>query len=126
MSWKLAKTSGKWVGRSDSTIHRHKVAINVAEFQEWCDKTRNRYETLTQCVKLRERAIVITYEDLATSSQSIMSGTVFPFLDVDPLEVTTQMRKQNPRSLQECVENYDEVQSHLASNRLELSLGHTS
>ncbi len=119
VSWKLAKQSGRWVGNSDSAVHKTRCIVEPQEFQAWCANVRDRFAEVTNCSALWERSISIAYEDIATSPQSILAERVFPFLGVEPISVQTRLRKQNPRPLNQCVENYREVADLLNRERLE-------
>ena len=119
VSWKLAKQTGRWVGNSDTAVHRERCVLDPQEFQSWCAQVRDRFGEVTACSTLWKRAISIAYEDLATAAQDIMAERVFPFLGVESVRVVTTLRKQNPRTLAECVENYGEVADLLNQERLE-------
>lgn len=118
VSWKLAKQTGRWVGNSDAAIHKERCVVDPQEFRSWCANVRDRFAEVTACDSLWKRAISIAYEDLATSAPEIMRQRVFPFLGVESMSVQTRLRKQNPRSLPECVENYAEVADLLNQERL--------
>lgn len=124
VSWKLAKQSGRWVGVSDSAVHRGKCIVVPEEFLKWCDSVRSRYAEASSCLGLWERAITLSYEELSRYTGRVLTERVFPFLDVDPVPVFPRLRKQNARPLCECVANFAEVRDLLEKQRLE-SIGPT-
>jgi LPS sulfotransferase NodH len=67
-----------------------------------------RYDTL-----LRDRSVLdVQYTDLSDSYESTMAR-VQAFLDVEPRTLSSSRVKQNPYSLREIVENYDELEEAL-------------
>jgi len=119
VSWKLAKTTGKWVGTSDESIYRDRVVVDPNEFMSYCANLRQRYELLTESVQLRSRAISFCYEQLTAEPQSVCEKLIFPFLGLPKVSVYTKLKKQNTRALSEVVVNYQEVKDLLESARLE-------
>lgn len=121
VSWKLATLSGRWVGTSDSAVHKNTISLDVHEFRRWCDAVRQRYAELSRCRSIWERSVLLTYEELCSSPQQVMSQKVFPFLEVKPVLVKTRLRKQNPRPLKQCIENYAEIGDLLEREILEVA-----
>lgn len=119
VSWKLAKESGRWVGSSEHAVHKRTCIVDPHEFQLWCSEVRDRYAEVTACDRLWKSAISVVYEEIVSSPEGIMSNKVFPFLGLGPVSVHTKLRKQNPRRLDQCVENYREVAELLNQERLE-------
>ncbi|WP_460166660.1 sulfotransferase [Thermostilla marina] len=122
VSWKLAKNTGHWVGTSAKAVHAATCKIDPVEFGAWCDAVRERYAEVESCTAIHRRAVTIAYEDLAQDAANLLAEHVFPFLCVRPHPVSTTLRKQNPRKLGECVENYDEIRDVLERATLHLSL----
>ncbi len=119
VSWKLAKLSGRWVGTSDKAVHHDKCIVDPVEFRKWCAAVRERYAEVTACNALWMRAVSIAYEDLCHDQAEVMQRKIVPFLGVEPIKLKTRLRKQNPRSLADSVENYGDVADLLCQERLE-------
>jgi len=119
VSWKLAKQSGRWVGTSDTAVHSNKCLVAPEEFLQWCASIRHRYAEVSACSGLWQRAVILSYEDLSGDPELVMGETVFPFLGLAPVSVAPRLRKQNPRTLSECVANFAEVRELLEQQRLQ-------
>ena len=79
----------------------------------------NYYNSVLSSKRIREQCLVLEYENLAQNAQGLFDALVFDFLNVSPIHVSSQLRKQNPGELSESVENYDEVRE-LLERKLQL------
>ncbi|ASV74969.1 hypothetical protein THTE_2367 [Thermogutta terrifontis] len=121
VSWKLAKQTGKWVGTTQTAVHTTKCRVDREEFIEWCTAVKSRYMEAVNCPELWRNSVSLSYEALAANPQLALEESIFPFLGVRPVRVNSRLRKQNPRTLAECVENFADVADLLNQQNLELS-----
>ncbi len=109
VSLKIAEIANAWQWtarfRLPDPIH-----LDLKEFERFCKTTRVFYEEMLQRDWLKDRAIVISYEELVSAPQELFDGRIFPFLGLQPSSVSAQTRKQNIKSLHEIVQNYQEIE----------------
>lgn len=101
--------------RKESDRFTGRIRIDPREFVRYCEVQKRDYEAVLTTPGLRERAAVLSYEELATEPQRIIDGRILPLIEVPSVPVSTSMRKQNDRPLEEMVENYADVATVLNS-----------
>ncbi len=109
VSWRLAKATGRWIGRSERDTYRATIRVDPDELRAYCQKIRARYESVMTAPWVLQSASVLRYEDLASDAERVFNYRVFPLLQIAPCAIRTSMVKQNTRPLEEVVENFESV-----------------
>ncbi len=109
VSWRLARVTGRWVGRSERDKHRTTIRVDADDLRAYCQRIRARYESVVTAPWVSQSACILRYEDLASDAQRVFNSRVFPLLGLEPCEIRTSMVKQNTQPLEKVVENFDSV-----------------
>lgn len=115
VSWKLARESGHWIGRSAADVARGRVRVDPDEFESYRERQISRYRMALSDEWIGDRVLTLEYETLAARPQEVFRDGVCPFLGAEYRPVGTDMVKQNTRPLRNVVENYDELADVLES-----------
>lgn len=118
VSLEISRQTNVWTHISEQPPPKRSVAINAERFLSFTQHVRTSYERLIANDRIRQRAIVISYEELTADVQGLFKSVVTPFLSVPGHTVATRYRRVNPQHLSEKVTNFDELE--------ELLLGRTS
>lgn len=114
VSWKIAKATGQW---KMTNVQRHRedtVTFDSNEFRDHIGKLQGfQVRLLNMLQKSGQTAFYVDYEDL--QDVDIMNGMA-AFLGVDArLEALDKsLKKQNPKSLSDKVENFEDMEMALA------------
>ena len=94
------------------------IKVDVHDLERAIARMELIYE-LIKTITVEFRGIQISYEELCSDRQAVMT-TITPFLGVKEAEadwLNAKTVRQNPASLEQLIENYDEVRSALGSSR---------
>ena len=69
-----------------------------------------------------ENSIKITYEDDILINPNIAYNKIINFIGLEEFKPKITLKKQNPYSLKELIENYDEVEKYLENTKYEWML----
>jgi LPS sulfotransferase NodH len=122
VSLKLAQTTGRWIATCPGDETRHSITIDLDELSEFAVTTSRRYTEIVHHPALGGRHKIISYESLVADTQGVFNDTIWPFVGIPPVTVTTMLRKQNRLSLETCVTNLKEVRYAVYSGRISASL----
>ena len=114
ISFQCARATGEWVLRRDQDRRQVRVEIDPEELEAFCDATRRDYEVLLANDWLRERSILLSYEELIADHGTCFVERVCPFLGVPASEPATRMLKQNVLPMADRVVNFAEVAETIA------------
>jgi LPS sulfotransferase NodH len=115
VSLRTALSTNQWLLKDGEIRKEAGVTINPVELRKYCDETRRRYRDLVAVPWLRERAALLSYEELTADPRRCLHEEICPLLGVPDIAPQTQLRKQNPSPLSERVTNYQEVAALLGS-----------
>jgi LPS sulfotransferase NodH len=115
LSQKAAETTEQFVLRPGEKPRKAKLTINPDELRGYCDHTRNAYRDVLDHDWLRERSVLLSYEELTADSAYWLNQQICPLLNVPPVMPKERFVKQNTLPLAERVTNYREVASLLHS-----------
>jgi LPS sulfotransferase NodH len=115
VSQKLALATRQWVLMTGQERKQATVTIDAVELRNYCDATRRAYRDVIATPWLRERAVLLSYEDLTADPAAQLAERICPFLGVRAVAPQSTLRKQNTLPVAERVANYDEVEALLAS-----------
>jgi len=115
LSLQRARKTGKWHKTSSGSKSRHleKTYFDIGAFRRFCNYIKRAYTNLKKYPELKNRSIIVSYEDLVEKGQNWFDGTVFPFLHLEPEVLGTNLVKLNRWPLEKSIENYHEIQSLL-------------
>ena len=112
----VASTKVRRVHHSTNKVRSVKVTLPPRQLLRRLERLTNRVEANRALLRDRPH-IEISYESFV-ASRDTEARRVLEFLDVDPtIPLTTDLVKLNPDSLQEIIENYNEVQQTLAGTQ---------
>lgn len=125
VSWKLAKSSGKWVGSNNSAIHppNTSLRVNIDDYLAYRTMITRRYNEALSQLQGCPRTILASYEEISTDPQGFFNEGIFPRLGVSPIDVTTKMRKQNQIPIRDRISNYSEIEPYAGMIHLERQSG---
>jgi LPS sulfotransferase NodH len=122
VSQRTAVATGQWTVRQGSTPRQARVKVDAAELGAFSAHLRQSYEALLSHAWLRERSVLLSYEQLVANAGKWFSEEICPFLGTAAGQLQTQFVKQNSRPLADRIENYHAVEELLASPTLRLHL----
>ncbi|MBI3252401.1 MAG: sulfotransferase [Candidatus Omnitrophica bacterium] len=114
ISFKAAEFTGQWVWTPDYRVPPP-FRFDREEFGRFRRRIEGLYRDVFKSIWLRDRSVVLSYEELTRDAQGIFEEHIFPLLGVPASPVFTEMRKQNTRPLSEAVENYGEIEEECQS-----------
>ncbi len=121
VSLRIAEVTGEWVGNGKAQSPP-RVHVDLESLKVWAQSVRDFYAELLRSPGIRGRSVVISYEELTADLQKTFDQALFPFLQLPPSPVATQLKKQNTRPLSETVENYGEIEPLLTDPNFRLDI----
>jgi LPS sulfotransferase NodH len=115
ISKKLAQATAQYMLRPGEQQRQTRITIDPQELRQYCDGTRQAYRDLLAHDWLRERAAIVSYEELTADASGCLSRKICPLVGVPAIEPSTYLCKQNTLPLVQRVENYQHVAALLAS-----------
>lgn len=113
ISLQMANATGRYAARSPDGPSAQRVHVDPDDLRRYYDRVKARYRAVLAQPWVRERSVVVSYEDLTTDPQGVIDERVCPLLGVPSTVVTTTLFKQNRRSLADTVANFEEVRELL-------------
>ncbi|WP_281981202.1 sulfotransferase family 2 domain-containing protein [Thalassorhabdomicrobium marinisediminis] len=113
-SWKIAKATGQWKLTDVKRLREDTVTFDSAEFERHLEKIQKfQLRLLGRLQRSGQTAFYLDYEDL--QDVDVMNGLA-RFLGVDARleELDRSLKKQNPKTMAEKIENFDEMEATLA------------
>jgi hypothetical protein len=92
------------------------IQIDSNDLRRFCSAIKEKYTRLLSDSSLCAAATLISYEDLQANAQHLFDQTICPFLGLVPRQVSTGMLKQNTRSMDHLIENYEQLRGLAASD----------
>ena len=90
-------------------LDKQPIVITAEEYGTFVLKTRLRQEGYTRLFR-GHPTIDVDYEDVVALAGTAFAR-VFAFLAVEPAPLSITLRRQNPESLRDLIENYDELRA---------------
>jgi LPS sulfotransferase NodH len=122
VSWKLAHQTQRWQRRDhgrlahDDSVYRDiTIKLTYEECREEFAQTE-RWQQFYDAAFGQHRFLEMHYEDLVADRRREMRR-VLEFLKLENRELQSPLRKQNPRTLEEVVENFAELRRRFANTR---------
>ena len=113
VSKKIAETNNEWLIRNDQSGIDQKnilsVSFSVDELKKWFEQTR-RWEIESDKNFSHHPLLSITYEEIVNDRVNAFQK-ITEFLGVHFVEPNTKLKRQNNRTMRECIKNYDELKS---------------
>lgn len=124
VSTQVARSIGRWLDTTGSAVFEGTVHVDPQELLGFYHWIREQYREVVANGWLRERGVLVAYEDMAADPQTLFGDRLFPFLGLPSSEVRTNMVKQVPHPLSKVVANYDDVRHllHGGHSMLELEV----
>ncbi len=115
VSAKVARDRGQWHLRRGQEIKSPKIKLNVSDdnLRNGIKRMERYYHELKE--KLPQDYLYICYEDDIESDPYIGYKKIIQYCGYSPKDVSTQLRKTNPKRLSDVIENYDEVVNYFAN-----------
>jgi len=117
VSQKIAFKTDVWKAvdtKDESRADDRKVRLSKEECEAFFEKTRA-WEADGDRMFCDKALLQISYEELANDYQDQMQR-VLAFLEVSPVKMQPQTRRQNPESLRELITNYDQLKESFAGS----------
>ncbi len=120
ISYMASKETGTWKLDKDKNIEKWNRSsftfkLDPAELKEFCYSVKQFYLDILEKDWIKKESLVLSYEELIGSSKSEIGKKLFSFLNLPPVEVETNLKKMNERTIEEIVTNYNEVKESLES-----------
>jgi hypothetical protein len=122
ISGRIALEAGRWTHRRSGGGWDGRFVIDPEHWRWWLERRRSEYEDALAIPWVRDRAVVVAYEDMVSAPESVFSDVICPFLEVPPAPLTTRNVKLPRRALHEIVENLADVAPLLHDPRACLEL----
>lgn len=112
ISLKIAESTGTWLWYGgDNFKPPVSLRIEKEEFLHYSADIRRFYDDLFKLSWVRERSLILSYEELYGDIQRVFDERVFSFLGIPKVQIAAKTCKQNTRMPHEIIENYGEVSS---------------
>ena len=121
VSWRLGMKTGVWiqdVNAKPSRTHGASTAqirFDIDQFNWFADDVRKNCRAIAADTWVTNNSVLVAYEDLCLNPNEMIQSRICPFLGLSPAPVSTDLVKQNPRNIQQIIENYADVESFLES-----------
>jgi len=115
VSQKAAEMTKQWILLPGQERKRASVTVNPDVFERHCHETRRGYEEVLAHPAVRERGVLLSYDQLATDPSRCLRDVICPLLAVPASQPRTNLCKQSVEPLAERVANYTEVAALLNS-----------
>jgi LPS sulfotransferase NodH len=109
LSRESALLTGQWLLLDGEARKQAGVHIDPAKLRSFADETRQAYESIVSYAPLRERGVLLSYEELTGDPAACFRERICPLLGVPAMTPKSAMRKQNVLPLEQRVVNYHEV-----------------
>ncbi len=109
VSSKIAFKTDKWSNKSKKKIpiDQKRVNLDFKELMEYINSTHNFIKKTNESYK-DHPIIEVFYEDLIKDKQDELNR-IFDFLEVEPMQVKSSLRKQNTEKISDLVLNFEEI-----------------
>jgi len=114
-SQKAADLTQQFVLLPGEKPRRAKLMLDPDELRWYCDDTRNSYRRALSHSWLRERSVLVSYEELTADGSYWLKQHICPLLNVPAVMPKERFVKQNSAPLAERITNYRELASLLHS-----------
>ena len=118
VSLKIAQRTSCWYSET-APQKVEQVIVDADEFWRFCAETHNDWKEQLQYLSPQSLVHIVEFEELIASPQIVMDG-VFAFIGVPSVPVETEMIRQNPASIGEKVENFEELSPSAVSATLDV------
>jgi len=115
LSQKSAEQTKQFVLLPGEKARKAELTINADELRWYCNYTRNEYRQVLEHSWLRERSVLLSYEELTADADYWLKQQICPLLDVSPVMPKERLVKQNTLPLAQRIKNYREVAALLHS-----------
>ncbi len=115
LSRESALLTGQWVLLDGERRIETGLHIDPDDLRRFAEETRQQYATILRHSWLRERSLLLSYEELIENPDACLTNRIGPLLGVPASLPQTNMRKQNRLPLHQRVINYQEVAPFLDS-----------
>jgi LPS sulfotransferase NodH len=109
LSLESAKATNQWKLTADQDRKFVHIRVNPRKLQDFCETTMEMYRRVLDNEWLRERGLLLSYEQLVSNPQNCVNEMICPLLGVDASPLSTSLCKQNTLSPAERVVNYEQV-----------------
>ncbi|HEX8771751.1 MAG TPA: hypothetical protein VF711_13370 [Acidimicrobiales bacterium] len=125
VSLEAARQKNQWKRGKDSSPFTGSVQVDPVAYRSFTAQVRRDYEALLGDECLMGRAVIIAYEDVTATPQSVFDNVLFPFLGLPSSPVSANLKKQIDRPMSAVVANYAEVKTLLEGDcgRQEYAVG---
>jgi hypothetical protein len=116
VSLKRAFITDEWISIKDSKKENFKIRIEKAELESYFYRMTG-FKSYYNDFFSEHQVLNLEYEDLVSNKEETIAN-VLDFLGLEPVKLTSILKKQNNSSLQDNVENYEELKRQFANSRL--------
>lgn len=111
ISSRITKKTRLFGTKDNPVMIKERIKIDIDQFELYCERRiREIKEMKDQLIKNQADFLELKYEDLASSPQDCFNKLIFPFLKIQPQQVSTDLKKQNQLPKSELIENFDSVE----------------
>jgi LPS sulfotransferase NodH len=108
ISSRITQITKQFGTRNQAKEIKRKLVIEPDFFKAYCcERIRELQIMKKDLQKNHSDYIEIQYEEIVENPQKLFNEKLFPFLNINPRKVTTNLKKQNQKSKPEIIENYD-------------------
>jgi hypothetical protein len=85
------------------------IRVDPKKLRDYCSRTAEMYRRILDHDWLRQRSVLLSYEQLVSAPDYWIREAICPLLEVTAAPLTTSLRKQNTLSRAERVVDYEQV-----------------
>ena len=114
LSLEIARRTNDWVKYSKKSPRLEQIFLDTTDFKQYASDIAKYQKTFLMSFK-KHQIHEISYENLIESPEEL-TNQILDFLNLPRKKLTSQMRPQNPFSIEEIVLNYEEVKTEIKRN----------
>jgi LPS sulfotransferase NodH len=115
LSLEAAQATNQWKLTAQQEAKLVHIRVDPRKLRSFCDRTLEMYRRVLDHDWLRQRGILLSYEQLVSDPENCLRKAICPLLEVETAPLSTSLRKQNTLSRAERIVNYDQVANLLDS-----------
>ncbi len=109
VSFETATATKQWILFDEKESKHAQITVDPNKMSEFCQKTRQTYDHLLAHPAIRNRGVVLSYEQLVIDPTSCLQNLICPLLAAPPVKPKTVLIKQNSEPLAQRIANYGDV-----------------
>ncbi|MEX1362712.1 MAG: ClpX C4-type zinc finger protein [Nannocystaceae bacterium] len=120
VSLEIARRTDAWFYYGQAPDHREPIHVDPEALLGFARDCRDKYARIVEHPVFAEQGLAVCYESIAQDFEDVMVHELADFLELPPWDFESELVKRNTRSLQQIIDNYDELEDLLHSEQVRL------